>query len=115
MKDFYQLFAFFNSIDGRALDGNSAQHAPITKVASPEHLAKLAELQKRVDEVQQQIAAEVAKVAYDDAVDVIEKEQQERADYVWIDDDIPSGAKAGSDGSPDGRWPFVTGPDHPVF
>ena len=29
-KDYYQLFAFFNNIDGPALDGNSARWAPIT-------------------------------------------------------------------------------------
>ena len=29
MKDYYQLFAFFNNIDGPAMDGNSAKWAPI--------------------------------------------------------------------------------------
>ena len=31
-KDYYQLFAYFNNIDGPALDGNSAQWAPVVKV-----------------------------------------------------------------------------------
>ena len=34
-KDYYQLFAFFNNIDGPALDGNSAKWAPIAQVAEP--------------------------------------------------------------------------------
>lgn len=80
MKDFYQLFAFFNSIDGRALDGNSALHAPITKVASPEQLTKLAELQKRVDAVQRLIAEVVAQVAGDDTSDATDPEKSEHAE-----------------------------------
>ncbi len=32
MKDYYQLFAFFNNIDGPAMDGNSAKWAPIVPV-----------------------------------------------------------------------------------
>ena len=35
-KDYYQLFAFFNNIDGPALDGNSAKWAPIVQVPTPE-------------------------------------------------------------------------------
>ncbi len=41
MKDYYQLFAYFNNIDGPALDGNSAQWAPVVKVPSPEQKAAL--------------------------------------------------------------------------
>ena len=37
-KDYYQLFAFFNNIDGPALDGNSAKWAPI--VAGAERASK---------------------------------------------------------------------------
>ena len=31
-KDYYQLFAFFNNIDGPAMDGNSAKWAPVVAV-----------------------------------------------------------------------------------
>ena len=31
-KDYYQLFAFFNNIDGPAMDGNGAKWAPIVQV-----------------------------------------------------------------------------------
>ena len=29
MKDFYSLFAYFNSIDGSPMDGNIKDHAPV--------------------------------------------------------------------------------------
>ena len=34
-KDYYQLFAFFNNIDGPAMDGNAARWAPIAQVPTP--------------------------------------------------------------------------------
>ena len=40
-KDYYQLFAFFNNIDGPAMDGNSAKWAPIVQVPTPQQAAAL--------------------------------------------------------------------------
>ncbi|OAI47887.1 hypothetical protein AYO44_08625 [Planctomycetaceae bacterium SCGC AG-212-F19] len=115
MKDFYSLFAFFNSIDGKPLDGNAAQHPPVVRVSTPEHLVALDRLNQKVAGVQKRIADEVAKVPYDESKDPVEPESLERADYVWIDDGVPAGAKPVSDGGPPGTWPFVASPGHPVF
>jgi hypothetical protein len=114
-KEFYQLFAFFNNIDGGALDGNLARWAPFVKVTTPEQKEALAKLEERVAAVQKSVAEEVAKVPYDDSLDAKESEQAERAEYVWIDDELPKGAKSSSDGTTDGKWNFVSKPDHPVF
>ena len=38
-KDYYQLFAFFNNIDGPAMDGNSARWAPVVQVPTAEQAA----------------------------------------------------------------------------
>ena len=43
MKDFYQLFAFFNSLDGPVMDGNKKDTAPVVKVASESQRAELGE------------------------------------------------------------------------
>jgi hypothetical protein len=42
MKDFYSLFAFYNSIDGEPLDGNRPDPEPVIEAPSPEqsHLRK---------------------------------------------------------------------------
>jgi mono/diheme cytochrome c family protein len=109
MKEFYQLFAFFNSLDGSPMDGNAAQHPPIVKVATPEQKAKLDELEQQIAAVRQQIAEQVAKVKYDDSADAQESEDPPRVEYVWIDDALPPGVK------PLGDWKFVTKPDHPVY
>ncbi|MEZ6062518.1 MAG: DUF1553 domain-containing protein [Planctomycetaceae bacterium] len=51
MKDFYQLYAFFNSLDGPVMDGNSKDPAPVLKVPNPQQKAELAELQQRIAEL----------------------------------------------------------------
>jgi mono/diheme cytochrome c family protein len=69
MKDYYQLFAFFNSIDGRDLDGNAARHPPIVRVATPEQLAGLERLQRVIAALRKTIAEEVATVKLDAAAE----------------------------------------------
>lgn len=49
-KDFYSLFAFFNSIDGRALDGNKKDHEPFILVPSDEQDAQLRDIESRVQQ-----------------------------------------------------------------
>ena len=39
MKDYYQLFAFFNNIDGPAMDGNGARWAPVAQGPTPPQAA----------------------------------------------------------------------------
>jgi hypothetical protein len=114
-RDYYSLFAFLNSLDDKPLDGNAAAPPPVVRIATAEQNAALAKLQEKVAALRRQIAEAVAKVPYDDAADGKEPERAERAEYVWIDDDLPPGAKPSSDGGVNGRWNFVTAPAHPVF
>jgi hypothetical protein len=114
-KDYYQLFAFFNSIDGKPLDGNAARHAPVLKVTTPAQAAELEKVRHKVEAVRRAIAAEVARVPYDGSADVKQSAKAERAEYVWVDDALPPGAKEVSDGGINGPWTFVGKPDGPVF
>ena len=45
-KEFYQLFAFFNSLDGPPMDGNVKDTAPIVNVPSEEQAASLGALRE---------------------------------------------------------------------
>jgi hypothetical protein len=114
-KEYYQLFAFFNSIDGPALDGNAARTPPTVKAGTPEQRLALEKLDERMAHIKKAISEEVAKVAYDDSADAKESEQPVRAEYVWVGDELPKGAKPSSDGSPDGHWNYVPGPTNSVF
>ena len=53
-REFYQLFAFFNSLDGPALDGNVKDPAPVVSVPSPAQAELLEALQKQVSELRAQ-------------------------------------------------------------
>jgi hypothetical protein len=112
MKDYYQLFGFFNNIDGPALDGNISQWAPVAKVPTPELKSALEAADKKVAALRQTLAAEVAKTAaaYDARSDAGEGDYVQRRDFVWVDDAPPPGASPAGDGP----WEFVNAPAHPV-
>jgi mono/diheme cytochrome c family protein len=48
MRDFYSLFAFFNSMDGPDMDGNRKDPPPVLKVASDEQKKQLADLRQQI-------------------------------------------------------------------
>src|SRR5207302_8680112 len=61
-KEFYQLFAYFNSLEGSPLDGNNAQHPPILKVPGPDQKAQLASYQAQLNKMQQQIQVKLTTI-----------------------------------------------------
>jgi mono/diheme cytochrome c family protein len=114
-KDFYQLFAFFNSLDEKPLDGNAARYPPVALVPAPEQKAKLTQLDRKAAEVRRAIAEAAAKVRYDEGQDGKAAEQAKRAEYVWVDDALPPGAVAAGPAGVNAKWEFVGGPQHPVL
>lgn len=111
-KEFYQLYAFFNSAADAAMDGNALLPAPVMKVAQPDQMAKLAELEKRVADLRKQMDEKVATIEYTDPTpDASAAEKSlEPKEYVWIDDAAPPGAQLQGDS----EWKFVAKPDGPV-
>jgi mono/diheme cytochrome c family protein len=114
-KDFYQFFAFFNSLDENALDGNAARYPPVVPVPTAEQKAKLAQLDRKAAEVRRAMAEAAANVHYDEGQDGKVAEQAKRAEYVWVDDGLPPGAVAAGAGGVNAKWEFVAGPEHPVL
>ncbi len=112
MKDYYQLFAFFNNIDGPALDGNSAKWAPIAAVPTIKDRLAIVAADAEIAALKRTLEDETAKLAARAplAAEPAESEIPARADYVWIDDAAPRGANPQGD-SP---WQFVSRPDYPV-
>jgi len=58
-KEYYQLFAFFNSLDGSEMDGNKKDPAPVVRVPTAEDRARLAKLGPETKEIEAKIAAPV--------------------------------------------------------
>ncbi len=57
MRDVYSMFAFFNSLDGDAMDGNKSRHAPIIQLPTSEQSSEkerltgeIASLKKTIDD-----------------------------------------------------------------
>ncbi|MBI3865981.1 MAG: DUF1553 domain-containing protein [Planctomycetia bacterium] len=110
-KEFYQLYSFFNNIAENAMDGNASGPPPIMKVPVPEQAAELAALDQQVGSLRQKIGEELAKIEYVEPPVAAETNPTEPKEYVWVDDELPSGAK------PQGNspWEFVSKADKPVF
>jgi len=109
-KEYYQLFAFFNNIDGPALDGNISKWAPFIQTPTDEQKAALEASDAHLAGLRAKLADETAKLAtaYDPKLDENQSEEAQRGPFVWLDDAFPEGATVQGDGA------FVAGPDHPV-
>ncbi len=113
-KDYYQLFAFFNNIDGPAMDGNSAKWAPIAQVPS----AKQAEALRAADAQIAELAARRSRPRRPRRrPPMTSRPTPPRARP-------PSGPTSSGSTTPcppgaspqgDGPWDFVGKPDHPVY
>ncbi|MFK7787948.1 MAG: DUF1553 domain-containing protein [Phycisphaeraceae bacterium] len=64
-KEFYELFAFFNSFDGNPRDNNRADHAPALRLHDETTLQKLVELDKQLAFVQADLEAYIKQVEPD--------------------------------------------------
>jgi hypothetical protein len=67
-KEFYQFFAFFNSVEEKGLDGRKGNADPILRLSTPEQDTKLAELDASVKALDKQLAPDAiapAQVAWE--------------------------------------------------
>jgi len=110
-KEFYQLYAFFNNVADRAMDGNALSPPPIMKLTPAETQARLADLDQKIAAANTEIAAQLAKVSYTDPNPYVTPESQQPQEFVWIEDDTPAGAQ--QQGTT--PWQFVKKEEGPVF
>ncbi len=102
-REFYGLTAFFNSLEAQAMDGNSLLHPPFIEVPSDEQRSQREELQQAIAGVNAEIQSALAALDYTDPAGDADPESLPAEDYVWIDDDVPSGALLQHDG-PEWEW-----------
>ncbi len=104
MKDFYSMFAYFNSIDGSPMDGNVKDHPPALKVLSDEQKQQIAALHQQEQDLHAKIAALVRDTSYQEPADPHAGKTTNVHETVWVDDAIPLGAES------EGDWKWVEAP-----
>jgi hypothetical protein len=104
MKDFYSLFAYFNSIDGGPMDGNVKDHKPVIRVLTEEQKGQIAELRAQADKLKEEVRSQLAAITYAEPGDAAAGKTTEVVETVWVDDDLPPGAKA------EGDWKWASAP-----
>ena len=108
-KEFYELYAFFNSLEEVGAGGKGGYHnkfvPPFISVETPDVKRRIAEAEAEIAAIDKEIRAEIAKIDYREP----EAEEQSKAveprEIVWVDDDLPAGAKEEGDG-----WTWVDTP-----
>ncbi len=98
-KEFFQLYAFFNSLTEKAMDGNALLPPPVMKLPTQDQEAKLAKLREDLAGTETRIREEAAKINYTEP----EKRApvmvtNPAADFVWVEDEFPKGAKVEASG-----------------
>lgn len=109
MNDFYSFYAFFNSIDGKPLDGNKKDHAPVIKVLTENQQQQIADLEQQRDATSAKMDELLSKANYTEPDQPEVRVLDEPQDYVWIEDAIPVGATPSNK-----AWKFA-GDSQPVF
>lgn len=106
-KEYYQLFAYFNSLDADPMDGNKKDHAPVVRVAGPEHEEALAAARAELQNQRERLAKAITEYDYHEPKEAVRPEPVE---VVWVDDQAPDGAKL------EGSWKWVDKVEgEPVF
>jgi cytochrome c553 len=62
-KEFYQFFAFFNSVEEKGLDGRKGNADPVLRLSTPEQEGQLAQLDTAVKALDKQLAPEAIATA----------------------------------------------------
>jgi len=101
-KEFYQLFAFFNNLDDKPMDGNVKDYAPVLRIKSDEEKQKLEGFEKRIADAKNVFDKALASFEYTEPKEVsVSVDLAEPTEFVWIEDSVPDGARA------QGRWNFA--------
>jgi len=113
-KEFYSMYAFFQSNADPAMDGNAMLTKPTLRLSTKEQEVKLADFDQKLNPLKKEIAARLTKLNYVDPATIKPPPPVQETETVWIDDDFPAGAKVQtSSGAPETTW--ITAAQGPVL
>ncbi len=103
-KEFYSLYAFFNSAADPGFDGNIATTRPTITLPTPAQEAELAALDARLPGLRKAVDEAVATIDYVDPATLDPKPEPVRSETVWLDDEFPPNASVQSSGGAKTSW-----------
>ena len=111
-KEFYSLYAFFNSTADPAMDGNALVSGPTVQIRTPEQDQKAAELDKQRADAEKRLAEAAAKVVYKDPATIVPPPPVQEQELVLIEDSYPVGAQVKRNSGGEPTW--INKADGPV-
>src|SRR5690606_23781604 len=97
-QEVYSLFAYFANTADKAMDGNALLPPPVINVGEPEDFLREKSLQDQIAQLREKMKQLAAKVDYQEPASSATASLGPQ-DFVWIEDELPSGAKpAGNEG-----------------
>ncbi len=113
-KDFYSLFAFFNSIEGeKGAQGHDVPLPPLLTFPTPEQTESLQSVRAQLTELDTRIQQEVTQVKLENDPGAPVTNPAEPREYVWVDDALPTGATPQGNES-EKSWQWGEAPAHQV-
>ncbi|MCH2182081.1 MAG: PSD1 and planctomycete cytochrome C domain-containing protein [Mariniblastus sp.] len=97
-KEFYSLYAFFNSNADPAMDGNALLTQPVIKVMPEDYEGKMKRFAERETTLREAIEKRAATIAYTDPAERQPRPPIEQTESVWFDDAFPVGAQVNAPG-----------------
>ena len=107
-KEFYSLYAFFNSAADPGFDGNLAATKPVLALPTPDQEKKLAELDAAIPDLRKALDEAIAALSYTDPATLDPRPQPTRTETLWLDEEFPPGADVKSSA---GQTRWVVGGD----
>ncbi len=101
-QNFYELFAFFNSLDADPMDGNSKDPPPVLRFMHDDEKQQLATMDAEITMLGEAIENKIAQFEYvEPDSEAVNIDLEQPAEFTWIDDAIPGG------GTEEGTWKFI--------